>query len=69
VTDVMTKGLPTVLPQTSLDRALDFVRQAGVGALPVLDNTGRLVGLITPENVNELLMVRTALGKKKRGVV
>ena len=69
VTDVMTKGLPTVLPQTSLDRALDFVRQAGVAALPVLDNTGRLVGLITPENVNELLMVRTALGKKKRGVV
>jgi Zn-dependent protease/CBS domain-containing protein len=67
VTDVMVKGLPTVLPQTSLDRALDFVRQAGVAALPVLDNTGRLVGLFTPENVSELLMVRTALGKKKRG--
>jgi Zn-dependent protease/CBS domain-containing protein len=68
VTDVMVKGLPTVLPQTSLDRALDFVRQAGVSALPVLDNTGRLVGLFTPENVNELLLVRTALGKKKRGM-
>jgi Zn-dependent protease/CBS domain-containing protein len=68
VTDVMVKGLPTVLPQTSLDRALDFVRQAGVAALPVLDNTGRLVGLFTPENVSELLMVRTALGKKKRGL-
>jgi Zn-dependent protease/CBS domain-containing protein len=66
VTDVMVKGLPTVLPQTSLDRALDFVRQAGVAALPVLDNTGRLVGLFTPENVTELLLVRTALGKKKR---
>jgi Zn-dependent protease/CBS domain-containing protein len=68
VTDVMVKGLPTVLPQTSLDRALEFVRQAGVAALPVLDNTGRLVGLFTPENVSELLMVRTALGKKKRTV-
>ena len=68
VTDVMVKGLPTVLPQTSLDRALDFVRQAGAAALPVLDNTGRLVGLFTPENVSELLMVRTALGKKKRPV-
>jgi len=66
VTDVMVKGLPTVLPQTSLDRALDFVRQAGVAALPVLDNTGRLVGLFTPENVNELLMVRSALGQKRR---
>lgn len=68
VTDVMVKGLPTVLPQTSLDRALDFVRQAGVSALPVLDNTGRLVGLFTPENVSELLLVKTALGKKKRGM-
>lgn len=68
VTDVMVKGLPTVLPQTSLDRALDFVRQGGAAALPVLDNTGRLVGLFTPENVSELLMVKTALGKKKRGI-
>jgi Zn-dependent protease/CBS domain-containing protein len=68
VTDVMIKGLPTVLPQTSLDRALDFVRQAGVGALPVLDNTGRLVGLFTPENVSELLMVKSALKKRKRGI-
>ncbi len=68
VTDVMVKGLPTVLPQTSLDRALDFVRQAGVSALPVLDNTGRLVGLFTPENVSELLLVKAALGKKKRGI-
>ena len=66
VTDVMVKGLPTVLPQTSLDRALDFVRQAGVAALPVLDNTGRLVGLFTPENVSELLLVKSALGKNKR---
>ena len=69
VIDVMVKGLPTVLPQTSLDRALDFVRQAGVTALPVLDNTGRLVGLFTPENVSELLLVKSALGKKKRSVV
>jgi Zn-dependent protease/CBS domain-containing protein len=68
VTDVMVKGLPTVLPQTSLDRALEFVRQAGVAALPVLHNTGRLVGLFTPEKVSELIMVRTALGKKKRTV-
>ena len=64
-----TKSETSHLPQTSLDRALDFVRQAGVAALPVLDNTGRLVGLFTPENVSELLMVKSALGKKKRGMV
>jgi Zn-dependent protease/CBS domain-containing protein len=66
VTDVMTKGLPTVLPQTSFDRALALIHQAGAPALPVLDNTGRLVGLFTPENVTELLLVKSALRKKVR---
>ena len=68
VTDVMLKGLPTVLPQTSFDRALGLIQSTGVPALPVLDNTGRLVGLFTPENVTELLMVKSALGKKRRPV-
>src|SRR5260221_2315289 len=43
VTDVIVTGLATVLPQTSLDRALDVVRQAAVSALPVHDSTRRLV--------------------------
>jgi CBS domain-containing protein len=66
VTDVMITGLPTILPNTNFERALALVQQTGAAALPVLDNTGRLIGLFTPENVSELLLVRNALGSKQR---
>jgi Zn-dependent protease/CBS domain-containing protein len=66
VTDVMVTGLPTLLPQMSLDRAFALIREANAAALPVLDNSGQLIGLFTTENVGELIMVQTALGKKSR---
>jgi Zn-dependent protease/CBS domain-containing protein len=66
VTDVMTTGLPAVLPNTNFDSALALVQKSGAPALPVVDNTGRLIGLFTPENVSELLLVRNALGNKQR---
>ncbi len=66
VTDVMITGLPTILPNTSFERALALVQQTSSPALPVVDNTGRLIGLFTPENVSELLLVRNALGSKQR---
>src|ERR1700758_2902480 len=64
VTDVMLTGLPTLVPQMSLDRAFVMVREANAPALPVVDNGGQLVGLFTAENVGELIMVQSALGKK-----
>ena len=60
----MVTGLPTLVPQMSLDRAFVVIREAGAPALPVLDNSGQLVGLFTAENVGELIMVQSALGKK-----
>jgi Zn-dependent protease/CBS domain-containing protein len=66
VTDVMITGLPAILPNTNFERALALVQQTGAPALPVVDNTGRLIGLFTPENVSELLLVRNALGNKQR---
>ena len=42
------------------------LQETGAPALPVVDNTGRLIGLFTPENVSELLLVRNALGSKQR---
>jgi Zn-dependent protease len=66
VTDLMIKGLPPVLPQTSFDHALSLVQQHNAPALPVLDQTGRLVGLFTPENVSELLLVKSALKTQPR---
>jgi Zn-dependent protease/CBS domain-containing protein len=66
VTEVMITGLPSVLPNTSFERALALIQQTSAPALPVLDNAGRLIGLFTPENVSELLLVRNALGSKQR---
>jgi Zn-dependent protease len=66
VTDVMLTGLPTLVPQMSLDRAFVMIREANAPALPVVDNAGQLVGLFTTENVGELIMVQSALGKKSR---
>jgi Zn-dependent protease/CBS domain-containing protein len=66
VTDVMVTGLPTLLPQTSLESAFTAIRESSSSVLPVVDNTGRLVGLFTTENLGELIMVQNALGKNLR---
>jgi Zn-dependent protease/CBS domain-containing protein len=66
VRDVMITGLPTLVPQMSLEHAFSMIRQANVSALPVVDNAGQLIGLFTTENVSELIMVQSALGKKSR---
>lgn len=39
------------------------MQESGSPVLPVLDERERLVGLITPENVGEMMMVRSALGE------
>jgi hypothetical protein len=39
------------------------MRECGCPALPVLDSTGRLVGLFTPENVGEMMLVQSALAR------
>ena len=62
----MITGLPTLVPQMSLDRAFMMVGEANAPALRVVDNAGQLVGLFTTENVGELIMVQSALGKKSR---
>ena len=36
-------------------------------ALPVLNSGGELVGLFTPENVGELMLLQSAIAGKQRG--
>ena len=62
--DVMITGLPTLVPQMSLEHAFSKIKEANVSALPVVDNAGQLIGLFTTENVSELIMVQSALAKK-----
>ncbi len=45
----------------SLETVFERSSQAGVAMTPVYSG-GRLVGLLTPENVGELVMIRRALG-------
>jgi Zn-dependent protease len=61
VAEVMQVEVPTLHHTMLFDRALVTLQESGCPALPVVDSAGRLVGLFTPENVSELLLVRSAL--------
>ncbi len=61
VAEVMRVNVPSLHHSMPLDRAFTLIQESGCEALPVLDSAGRLVGLFTPENVGELMMVQTAL--------
>jgi Zn-dependent protease/CBS domain-containing protein len=60
VGDVMQPECGTVDDTEKLASTFERMRERGCSALPVLHN-GRLVGLITLENVGELMMINSAL--------
>jgi Zn-dependent protease/CBS domain-containing protein len=66
VGDVMTAGIPTVGHRHHLEEALRVLQEQSARAIGVVDATGALVGLITPETVGEMLMVREALPQGAR---
>lgn len=61
VGSVMRQECATLDEDEPLERALARLRQENCSALPVVRN-GALAGLLTLENVGELIMVNTALG-------
>jgi CBS-domain-containing membrane protein len=61
VAEVMRVDIPTVPQSMLFDRAFALMQQCRCPALPVLDSAGRLVGLFTPENVGEMMMVQSAI--------
>ncbi len=62
VVEVMERGIPSVQEHSPFDDAFRMMQECGCPALPVVDHNGRLVGLITPENVGEMVMIHAALG-------
>jgi CBS domain-containing protein len=44
---IMTPSLVTVRPEASIDEAIDLLLREQISGLPVLDDDGRLVGVIT----------------------
>ncbi len=64
VSDAMTASAPSVSPGLGFQDALDRLRQSGLPALPVVDGGGILVGLLTMDNISELLLVRRAHARR-----
>lgn len=51
VTDVMTKDVISLSPDTSLPEAADLLAERGIGAAPVVDANGTIVGLLRDEDL------------------
>jgi Zn-dependent protease len=60
VAEAMTAQVQAVSPRLGFQEALERLRSSGLPALPVVDDGGRLVGLLTLDNITDLLMVRRA---------
>ena len=69
VGDAMRRGVPTVTTGTCFEEAFRIMQESNVPALPVLDGMKRLVGLLTPENVSELMMIHAAMPRRRIATV
>ena len=65
VGDVMRRDIPTVTTGTRFEEAFRIMQECNCPAVPVLDSMKRLVGLLTPENVSELMMVQSAMPRRR----
>jgi Zn-dependent protease/CBS domain-containing protein len=65
VGDVMRRDIPTVTTGTRFEVAFRIMQECNCPAVPVLDRMKRLVGLLTPENVTELMMVQSAMPQRR----
>jgi predicted transcriptional regulator len=64
VGDHMQTDFDTTTPAEPLDRALSRLRANESAVMPVIDGD-HLVGLLTPDNVGELVMIRQAVRARR----
>ena len=60
VSQAMAAGVPFVAPHLAFGDALAVLRGSRLPALPVVDQAGTLIGMLTMDNVTDLLLVRRA---------
>ncbi|HJT82020.1 MAG TPA: site-2 protease family protein [Chthoniobacterales bacterium] len=65
VGQVMQRNIPVVTTGTRFEEAFRIMQECNCPAVPVLDSARRLVGLLTPENISELMMVQSALPQRR----
>jgi len=63
VADAMTATVPTVGARSCLEDAFRLLQEKSAPAVAVVDGAGRLVGLVTPETVGEMMMLHRTLPK------
>ena len=52
-------------PQIDLHSAMEHLRNSATSALPVMDPlTGKVVGMLSTENIGETLLIRAALKRR-----
>ena len=66
VSEVMAPGMPVIGHRHHLDEAFRLLQEKQAAGVGVTDASGRLIGLITPETVAEMMMVQAALPKGAR---
>ena len=60
VLDAMATNIPVIGLNSQLEKALQAMQAANAPAIGVVDADQRLVGYISPENIGELMMIRSA---------
>ena len=63
VADAMATDIPTIGNRRCLDEAFRLLQQKQAPAVAVVDNAGRLVGLVTSETIGEMILVHNAMPK------
>jgi Zn-dependent protease/CBS domain-containing protein len=67
VSEAMTQGVPQVPPTLGFQDALERLRSSRLPALPVVDAAGGLIGLLTSDNITDLLLVQRATPEGRSG--
>jgi CBS domain-containing protein len=61
IATAMKPDVPTIGVDSSLEEAFQMMNEGGIPAVMVVGSRGQPAGMITPENVGELMMIRSAL--------
>ena len=56
ISEVMSKALITINQNSSIKEATDLMQQNNITRLPILDNKGKLVGIITAKDILRSIM-------------
>jgi stage IV sporulation protein FB len=63
VSGAMAREVPALPLGLAFEEALGRLKASGLPALPVVDAGGRLVGLLTMDNITDLILVRRAVSR------